>query len=100
MQLFTQCTLVRLQWANTFPIGSTFDRSILKNRCFILLARCSHFDSPTLDMVAGAGIDLHIIPVIAGEILCHSLGQRLCTPLSHKVMAPHAYRDTIYLLTS
>jgi len=43
-----------------------------------------------LHIIAGAGIDLDIIPVIAGEILHGRLGQTLRGPLAHIVMAPHA----------
>src|SRR3984893_8724978 len=99
-QLLPQRSLIGFKRANTSPIRGTFNRCILEDGRFIFLTRWPHLDAPSFDMVASAGIDLHIIPIVAREVLHHRLGERIWIPFALEVVTPHAGRHAVYRITS
>src|SRR5947209_19192500 len=96
MQLFAQWPLIWLERAQTFPIGGAFDGSLLNAGRFVRLARGAHLDPPSFDVIAGTGVHLHVIPVVASKVLDHRLGQGLGIPFPYKIVSPHACRYTVY----
>src|SRR5260370_36505543 len=92
--------MIRLQRAQTFPIRGAFNGAILKDWLLMFQAGGSHFDVPSFDMISAARVYLHIIPIVAREILHCRLGQTMCTPFTLKIVSPHAGGYAVYSLTA
>src|SRR5262249_36698664 len=99
-QLFGQDALVGFERAQRAPVSGSGDGGT--NPKWTLVGVTGRFElgAPVLDVVAGARVGLHVVPVVAPIVVAHCLGEPFSAPLAQVVMSPKADRNAVYGLAT
>ncbi len=69
LELLAQHALIRLQRAQPPPVARLAHGPIDEARAVVGIVGAFQLRAPVLDMIAGARVDLHVIPIVGAIVL-------------------------------